>query len=352
MTTPHDPRARSGLRKLLGAAALLALSAHTAHAATWLECEGNKIKWNNGWTNMYLSTTSFPAGGAWDADLQNAMWHWNNVKGSGFNFFVGRDTDGTHAKDNGVNEVYLHSTEAGSALAVTFTRYHCYWLFGYQYGIDETDIVFNNSRSWSTAQLNYANLGSPFNVELVGLHELGHAAGLKHSDGVQATMNSFYANGGPLGNSKEVDPLPDDRAGIRALYADGTTERDVAGSALKRTGSGTSGLISSPASAARGSTVNVGFTFGNQGTSSQTFNIGFYLSTNNIISTGDLLLGTNTGASASAGAIGSFSRSLTIPSNVAPGTYYLGFMVDSAGALAENNEGNNGQPMPRSITIF
>jgi len=169
---------------------------------------------------------------------------------------------------------------------------------------------------------------------------------------VQATMNSFYANGGPLGNNKEVDPLPDDRSGVRALYPDGTTERDVAGSPFRRTGTGTSGLVSSPTSAARGSTVTIGYTFGNLGTSSATFNTGFYLSTNSFISTGDLLLGSNTGASASAGAIGTFTRSLTIPSNVAPGTYYLGFLVDKDGGLAENNEGNNGQPMPRAITIF
>jgi hypothetical protein len=339
-------------KKLGGAAALLTLTTSAVHAASWLECEGNKIKWNDSWTNMYISTTSFPAGSSWDGDLQNAMWHWNNVKGAGFNFFVGRDTDGTHAKDNGHNEIYLHGTEVGSALAVTFTRYHCYWLFGYQYGLDEADIAFNSNLGWNTGKLDYANLGSPYNFELVALHELGHALGLQHSDGVQATMNSFYANGGPLGNSKEVDPLPDDRRGVRTLYGDSTTERDVASSPFKRTGTGTTGLVSSPTSAARGSQVTIGYTFGNLGTSSATFNIGFYLSTNSIISTGDRLLGSNTGASAGAGAIGSFTRTLTIPADVAPGTYYLGFLVDKDSALAENNEGNNGQPMPRSITIF
>ncbi len=340
------------LRPGATAAALLTLAASAAHAATWLECEGNKIKWNNGWTNMYISTTSFPAGSTWDADLQNAMWHWNNVKGAGFNFYVGRDTDGSHAKDNGVNEIYLHGSEVGSALAVTFSRYHCYWLFGYQYGRDEADIAFNSNLGWNTGKLNYANLGSPYNFELVALHELGHALGLGHSDGVQATMNSYYANGGPLGNGKEVDPLPDDRGGVRALYPDGTTEADVAGSPLRRTGSGTTGLVSSPGSAARGSSVSIGYTFGNLGTSTATFNIGFYLSTNATITTADRLLGSNTGAWASPGAIGSYSRTLTIPADIAPGTYYLGFLVDKDGQIGEANEGNNGQPMPRAITIY
>ncbi|WP_374563798.1 matrixin family metalloprotease [Ideonella sp.] len=352
MNTIDKTSARRGLRKAAAALGLLAMTASAANAATWLECEGNKIKWNNNWTNMYISTTSFPAGSTWDSDLQNAMWHWNNVKGAGFNFYVGRDTDGSHSKDNGTNEIYMHGTEVGSALAVTFSRYHCYWLFGYQYGRDEADIAFNSNLGWNTGKLNYASLGSPYNFELVALHELGHALGLGHSDGVQATMNSYYANGGPLGNNKEVDPLPDDRSGVRALYPDGTTEADVASSPFKRTGTGTTGLVSSPTSAARGSSVNIGYTFANLGTATATFNIGFYLSTNNIISTGDRLLGSNTGAWASAGALGTYTRTLTIPADVAPGTYYLGFLVDKDSGIAEANEGNNGQPMPRSITIY
>src|SRR5713101_4851049 len=122
--TKIQPRhgAHHPLRRILGAAALLALATPATQAAGWLECNGNKIKWNSGWTAMYISTTSFPAGSAWDSDLQNAMWHWNHVGGSGFNFYVGRDTDGTHSSSNGVNEIYFSSSETGSALAVTFSR--------------------------------------------------------------------------------------------------------------------------------------------------------------------------------------------------------------------------------------
>lgn len=343
MKTPHTA---------LAAAALLALSFTSAQAASWRTCEGAALKWNGNRADMFISTTSFPAGSSWDSALQNAMWHWNNVKGAGFNFFVGRDTDGSSSPDNGRNEVYFNASHTGTALAVTRTRYHCYWLFGWQRGIDETDIAFNTSLGWNTGAVNYASLGSPFHFESVALHELGHALGLLHSDGVLATMNSFYPNGGSLGQFKEIDPLPDDRLGVRSLYPDGTTETDIAGSAFQRTGSGTSGLVASPASAARGSTINIGVSIANLGTSTRSFNIGFYLSSDNFISTGDRLLGTNTGASVSSGGVLTFTRSLSIPANVAPGTYTLGFIVDNNGAVAEANEGNNGQPMPRTITIF
>jgi hypothetical protein len=348
LTRTFAPRAARSAAVL----ALSALACTVAGAASWNTCNGTNIRWNNGWTNMYISTTSFPPGSAWDADIQDAMWHWNNVKGSGFNFYYGRDTDGSHSPSNGMNEMYFSSADTGSALAVTLIRSHCYWLFGTQTGLDETDVAFNTSLAWNTGAFNYANLGSPYDFEGVALHELGHVQGLNHEDRWMATMNSYYPNSGPLGYYKENDPLADDRWGVRQLYPDGTTEVDVAGSAFKHTGTGTSGLVGSPTSAARGSNVTIEYTFSNQGTATQSFNTGFYLSTDAYISAADIQLGMNYGAWAGSGVTATFSRTLTIPTWVAPGWYYLGFKVDPLNYVVENNESNNGQPMPRQIYIY
>ncbi len=94
------------------------------------------------------------------------------------------------------------------------------------------------------------------------------------------------------------------------------------------------------------------YTFTNLSTSSKSFDISFYISTNDYISTQDTLLGTSTGAWADAGAAGIFSHSVYIPTNISAGTYYLGFIVDSSNSNSESNENNNYMEMPRSIIVY
>jgi len=345
------PEPRPVLRVVALVLAFVLFTPVLASAYSWRTCGGGKQTWSGSRANMYISTTSFPPGSSWDYRLQYSMWYWNNVKASGFNFYVGRDTDGTHRLGNGKNEIYLEGNNG--ALAVTYTRYRCYWLFGWHRGIKETDIGYNVNYSWSTASYSYSNpTGSPYNFQGVSLHELGHSLGLLHENRWMATMNSYYPNSGPLGYSKEWDPYADDRQGARYLYPDSTSEVDVAGSPLRRTGSGTSNLVSSPLSAARGSSVAIQFTFSNLSNSLQSFNIGFYLSTNSYISPWDTLLARNWGAWGNAGFTGTFNRTLNIPTWIAPGTYYLGFLLDDPAALTEPNETNNSQPMPRTIVIY
>src|SRR5262245_66253692 len=132
---------------------------------------------------MYISTTSFPVGSVADQRLQNAMWHWNNVNGSRFDFSVGRDSDGDHGH-NGVNEVLAAGVDGpNDTLAVTTTWKHCDWVpfQGWQFGIDETDVVFDAAESWTTAS-SYRKSGTliSYNFEGVEVDDIGQLHGLLH----------------------------------------------------------------------------------------------------------------------------------------------------------------------------
>ena len=291
---------RSAIALCIGTLSLLSLS--SAHAYSWWDCHG-RLRWDGGWTNMAINTTSFPPGSAWDARFQNAMWHWNNVGGSGFNFFVLRDTDNTAVQWNGLNEVYLEFPSPNQYVAITRWSYYCYWFFGWDKAIDEADIGFNTRFRFAFNRVyNRFNTGAePFDFEGVSLHELGHALGINHDNRQLATMNTLVPNGGPLGHWREWDPIADDRQGVRHLYPVPTSETDIASSVFSRDPSGSARLVSSPTSATRGSQITIEFTFSNLGTSRSTFDIGFYISPDNVISTSDTLLGRNLGAWADPG---------------------------------------------------
>ncbi len=92
-----------------------------------------------------------------------------------------------------------------------------------------------------------------------------------------------------------------------------------------------------------GNTITVSSARMNQGdTASGTYNDGYYLSTNDIISTYDTLLAEEARASLGVGATeGPFDSILTIPSGTTAGTYYLGYFVDHDDGVTESLESNN-----------
>ena len=266
---------------------------------------------------------------------------------SNFKFYVGRDTDSSHSSGNGKNEVYFENKPKESYLGVTRSRYTCYWLFGDHWGYKETDIGINTRYSWTTRDFTGTVTGSPYNFELVMLHELGHAFGLSHSDGRVATMNTYYYNGGPNGHSNTVEPHGDDRYGIRLLYPDSSTDRDISVSRFYNTGGGSSSFnrVSTTGGAwrttlSRGGRYRLQYTMENLGTRSESPQIKFYISTNSYISTADTYLGSSTW-SIPAGSYATANKTFTVPNSLTPGRYYIGYRADPHSNIPESNEGNN-----------
>jgi subtilisin family serine protease len=115
--------------------------------------------------------------------------------------------------------------------------------------------------------------------------------------------------------------------------------------------------VAAPASATRGQAVTLTGTVKNQGvgafgaltdqdgsSSGATVRVGFYLSTNSRITANDRRIGTVSLSAIPAGASIALTVNAAIPSDLAPGTYYIGAIADDTGALRESIEVNNALP--------
>lgn len=71
------------------------------------------------------------------------------------------------------------------------------------------------------------------------------------------------------------------------------------------------------------------------------FTVSFYLSTDPLLTTSDVLLGSRNVLGLPPGGSSTADTSFVVPAWVAPGTYYVGAFVDPANAVVESNEGNN-----------
>lgn len=337
-----------------------ALSSVSAESATWRTCNDLKQTWEKDWTNMYISTVSMPEGSTWDLQAQYMMSEWNNTPGSNFKFYVGRDTNGSTNTSNGKNEIDFKNKPNETYLGVAQSRYECYWFFGTERGYIESDIHLNTRYSWTTGKFDGTNFGSPYNYELVMLHELGHSLGLLHEDDRLATMNSFYPNSGSVGHYNNVTPHADDRHGLRLLYPDSSTGNDVIASRFRNLGASSSinrvreegddDIWRTVTTLYRGDWYDVEYTFENLGSNTETVPVKFYISTNNYISSYDRYIGSTTWTMPQGSRVESM-KSFIVPTDLSPGTYYIGYVVDPDNNISESSESNNFVSLRHAINI-
>ena len=101
-------------------------------------------------------------------------------------------------------------------------------------------------------------------------------------------------------------------------------------------------LSASWTSADAGDSKSISTRIKNDGDSSSgSFRWGLYLSTDTTITTNDIQLDTWSQSSISSGSTRSSTKSVTIPSSITGGYYYIGMIVDINGQVSESDENNN-----------
>jgi hypothetical protein len=239
-----------------------------------------------------------------------------------------------------------------------------------------TDILFYTASgtTWTTSMVATSSIaygGSFRQFEPAAIHELGHALGLDHEGDEYNVMGTEYThvhlNDG-ICHSYVGEDASD---GAVSLYGlNGSAGQDVSVVHWKRTGvSGgysvhslteifVPGTLTPKSSTALsdgqlryiindGDSVDVEFTYENNGRSDQTPNIGFYLSLDDNITTGDTFL---TSSSPTLRRNDVYTRSYTvrIPAGTAARNYWLGAVIDYDSQISEF-DGNNAASIPIEV---
>ncbi len=296
--------------------------------------------------NLPIVVNNFPASFApWSPEDQYQMSKWNYYASGVFrvyttptNTFAWRDNvfdlDGW-IESTTLQNVY-GSGWGSTTIGITFWRSSGGTLV-------EADIAFNPVYSFTLDDEWVYGGSTAKGFRLVMLHELGHMLGLDHNFNGMAVMNYFPSEFRFFGM-----PYMDDAAGLRALYPGNAVNRTDLGVYLY-SASGYQSVTDAtyPSSVVSGGSLTVGdFTIENVGTTTiATPTIEWYLTVARNFNSSYYHLADTTYSPPLPPFTyynpASVQRTLTIPSNVPPGLYYLA-------AYVRNDEGGGQSGFPFS----
>ena len=346
------------------------------YTAAW---DGSDVKWDTNSPNMNASQVSFPSGSPFRTALQ---WMINrfNTNPSNFGFNLVLDDSGV-GYPNLSNEIWFsddHSGILSNAPAIT-QYYYLPTVLAFRYRLAETDVILWAGEGYTTStnktdQISYGGSGRPF--QTTSMHEIGHAAGLRHVSNRYNIMGQDYTFMHCNGSQATGYFGTDGTNGLIFLYGKGNSLQDISLTHWKYAGysSGEYSVHDRTTITDVNSVelhkdmyngndepryqVTVGqsfyphFTIENNGASdSVTVNTDFYLSTDDNITTADRWLGGRTSQVFTRGTpYQTYTREIVIPSDVPTGDYFIGAIVDADNRLSEYDENNNASYIAIHVT--
>lgn len=297
-----------------------------------------------------LNTTSFPPSSVWDSNAQFALADWRDMGSTAFTPGVYRLNSDFTNHGNGISSWVWQNKPTDGWLAVTFVR----WSGSTMKDCDiwfnsRTDYTWTNGLTDPTQSRSYW----PVDYRVVARHETGHAIGFDHNDATLANMNAIYQHGNGVQHSGGSGMMPhaDEKNGCRWLYpGSGTTVNVMATRWREPDAASNNGArwLDSSGTWAAGTFHTASVWLSNQSNAtvlggSTGIRVGFYLSTNSTISTGDTKIGEYTFS----GDWGSYASGLytsiggTVPADMPAGSYYVGAIFDNTGVVGEQFESDN-----------
>lgn len=346
-----DPRVR---RLLIAAIVGLVGLPTVASAYRYNTCNRTPYAWDGDGLDFEIMSCSAPRGSQRADDLIYGMQEWNAVQ-SMDDMFDQRWNDGgcLVRTGNGRNEVgFVAGAAIDGALGLTLRRYSgACWSWSRDIDIIEADVFVNGDaalEAGNPAECNRKRVGQRTTV----IHELGHALGLNHEPNQMALMMPTDGEGKYCGHYT-ISPHPDDASGGRQLYGNGARSRDLAASEFRHVGPDrvTTNSDGAIRSFCPGDRHLVRWSVANLGTVNETYNVRWYLSTNNRITTADRVIATNYRAVQNAGYFSTWQRTITIP-HIPAGLYFLGHLVDFDERIWERRGDNNSTYMASRIRIL
>lgn len=349
----------------------LGLLAGDASAFSYKYCSSTdkRIKWSGTSKTLRPNSTSFPSG-YWENGIRNTIDVFNRNP-SRFRYAVSMETGGVGV-GNGQSEIWFSTSACGPACA--YTRTTCYWLFGWHYGVNELDIVYRTDTTWTASTSKNALIrykGSGRSLQSTGAHELGHGLVLNHVNTEYNVMGTDFEHMQANANTVLAYVGEDVADGMVFLYGNRGGWQDVAVSHWKYAGASgeysdhTKAVIRNSGGSVlptvnvdgetghrvdRGQWVRVEFTFENNGSNTQNdIPVGYYISTNDYITTLDRLLATRT-INLSRDNVSTFWSWVYIPTDLTPNrNYWMGVIIDYTNGISEAVEHNNATYIPMFV---